>query len=272
MRIAVQIAGDFRFIHFTYLSLLRSLDSTKNEIDFFIHTWKKEKTGYGTLPFPGRGNWHNEIVVFSTKEGLDLYKPKVALVEHYEEKKELHPRSTTIQEGLRARFLSMFYSIHMANELRKLYERNTSTHYDLVVKYRTDCFVNDSIPAISSSELISKTPFICIPNSSFVEIEHITDFIAWGTPDHMDIYTSIYPVWKDQEFENPLGAMMGLFSPEQILISILKGSCLKREYCYFSLIKMDGPREITRIPWSYLRRINFIKNLYIEFLESKQTT
>jgi len=272
MRIAVQIAGDFRFIHLTYLSLLRSLDSTKNEIDFFIHTWKKENTGYGTLPFPGRGDWHNEIVVFSTEEGLNLYKPKAALVEDYEEKKELHPRSITIQEGLRSRFLSMFYSIHMANELRKRYEQDSSTRYDLVVKYRTDCFVNHSIPAISSKEIESKIPFICIPNSSFVEIDHITDFIAWGTPDHMDIYTSIYPVWKNREFNDPSGVIMGIYSPEQILISILEGSYLKRDFCYFSLIKMDGPREATRIPWSYQQRIEFIQNLCSEFLESKQIT
>jgi hypothetical protein len=35
---------------------------------------------------------------------------------------------------------------------------------------------------------------------------------------------------------------------------------------------MDGPREATRIPWSYQQRIEFIQNLCSEFLESKQIT
>ena len=90
----------------------------------------------------------------------------------------------------------------------------------------------------------------------------------------MDIYTLIYPVWKDREFNDPVGAIMGIYSPEQILISILteSKSYLKRDFCYFSLIKMDGPRGETRIPWSYLQRIKFIQNLYEEFVEFKQMT
>ena len=78
MRLAIQISGEFRMLNFCLPHLKRFVfDSCPGwEIDFFIHTWRKENDGAGELPFEGRLGWHNTLHVFSHGTGLALLKPR----------------------------------------------------------------------------------------------------------------------------------------------------------------------------------------------------
>ena len=218
MRIAIQISGEFRFLKLTADSFMKQMQDPGTEIDFFIHTWKKENTGCGTIPFPGRGDWHNKIVVFSTEEGLNLYKPKAALVEDYEEKKDLH---------ILPRGMSEYYSMWKANEIRKEYQEKNTIHYDLVMRYRTDCILNEPITKISATEIARGTSFLCIPTSNEVKsLDSIHNQLAWGTPDSMDIYTSIYQMWlgNDMSGNTPEGMLELCLNSKKDILDLITRS------------------------------------------------
>ena len=201
MRIAIQISGEFRFLHLTADLFMKQIQDPGTEVDFFIHTWFKKNTDMGTFPFPVRANWHISILVFSTSDGLTTYKPKAYLTENYEDKKDLH---------MLPRCMSEYYSIWKANEIRKEYQEKNTIHYDLVMRYRTDCILNEPITKISATEIARGTSFLCIPTSNEVKsLDSIHNQLAWGTPDSMDIYTSIYQMW--------LGNDMSGHTPEEML-------------------------------------------------------
>jgi len=201
MRIAIQISGEFRFLKLTADSFMKQMQDPGTEVDFFIHTWFKKKTDMGTFPFPARANWHISILVFSTSDGLTTYKPKAYLTENYEDKKDLH---------MLPRCMSEYYSIWKANEIRKEYQEKNTIHYDLVMRYRTDCILNEPITKISATEIARGTSFLCIPTSNEVKsLDSIHNQLAWGTLDSMDIYTSIYQMW--------LGNDMSGHTPESML-------------------------------------------------------
>lgn len=194
MRLAIQISGDFRVLHLCLpkleTSVLQAFPNT--EIDFFIHTWWKEDDSMGTFEFEGRGEWHNTMPVYSHGTGLALFKPRSYFLEKYEDRHDLHSI---------ARAYSMFYSIKRANDARKDYERLTETYYDLVMRYRTDCILEENLFDIIQPYLQEKKSFLCIPTTRrgnncdgpvTNDTDGICDWFAIGTPDAMDVYCEVY--------------------------------------------------------------------------------
>jgi len=205
-----------------------------HDVDFFIHVWRRETPGE-TYPFPGRNIWHKTMFVYGHDQGLSVFQPKAYLVETYEEKDELHERP---------RSMSMFYSIYMANEIRKKYERDMNITYDVVMRYRTDCIIET--PIFQQLPTSEKKPYIIIPVSSRVvsvdgpcEDSSICDWIAWGTPDTMDVYCSTFVTW----FQQPSDAIP---MPESMLYIQLKAAglmsptFLKRPEVDFYLVEGNG--------------------------------
>lgn len=208
MRIAIQISGEFRLLHFTWHAFRENiLQTLGNEVDIFIHSWKRNNDGIGTFPFQGRGEWHTTIPVYSHTNALVLYNPKAHEIENYDEKKDLHalPRS-----------MSMYYSIWRANEVRKEYAKNNNITYDVVMRYRTDCVVNEN-PFVS---LDTKDDILMIPLSKNgkavdgpVEQDNgsaYCDWLAWGTPKAMDIYCNTYLTWLQQPFHPMPESMLSI--------------------------------------------------------------
>jgi hypothetical protein len=190
------------------------------EIDFFVHTWRKDEDGSGELPFEGRGNWHQSLQVFGHGTGLALFKPRSYFLENYDDRKDLHslPRA-----------YSMFYSIKRANDARIDYERLLETKYDLVMRYRTDCILNESLYDSVKEYLKEQKPFLCIPKARRipgcdgpVESDEygICDWIAIGTPDLMNIYCGTYQTFV----ETGLAIV-----PESMLAMQLKSHNIKHE-------------------------------------------
>lgn len=196
MKVAVQISGEFRMIHLTFDKLVQNILTIPGiEADIFIHTWRREESGLGTFPWAERGNWHSSMIVYSHGQGLNVYKPRSYALEYYDLQEDLkkYPRS-----------MSMYYSIKEVNRVRKEYEKMMEIQYDLVVRYRTDCVIEEC-PFIACKELIqSRKSFLCIPKAKRCKgcdgpcEDSICDWFAFGTPDTMDVYCSTYDSWLNQ--------------------------------------------------------------------------
>lgn len=194
MRLAIQISGEFRTLHLCLPKLQAAVLASfpQTEIDFFIHTWRRDEDSMGTFPFEGRGEWHITMPVYGHGAGLALFKPRSYFLENYDDRQDLKtlPRA-----------YSMFYSIKRANEARKDYEKITETYYDLVMRYRTDCILNENLFECIKPFLQERKPFLCIPktkrgNNCDGPVENdtdgICDWFAVGTPDAMDVYCGVY--------------------------------------------------------------------------------
>jgi len=240
MRAAIQISGEFRCLHLTLDSFQKNIlnplqEKGYTEIYIFCHCWKKEKTELGTCPFEGRGNWHMSIHVFSNEEGLRIFRPVGYIFENLEEVPFLQGRS---------RILCMYYSIYMANKIRHVFEEQNNLKFDLVIRYRTDLMFET--PLLVDSPDPKTTSFLVIPKSTVVETcdapfestdeHHICDYIAYGTPDKMDIYCSTFDTWI-RVAETPIG--------ESCLAIHLKKNGLKaiRTPVAFYLVEGDGMKR-----------------------------
>jgi hypothetical protein len=235
MRIAIQISGEFRLLHFTWHAFRDNiLQTLGNEVDIFIHSWKRDNDGMGTFPFQGRGEWHKTIPVYSDVNGLSLYKPRAYEIENYQDKEDLHvlPRS-----------MSMYYSIWRANEVRKDYAMKNNIHYDIVMRYRTDCVIHEN-PFIS---LDTRNDILMIPlskNGKAVDgpVEQDSgsaycDWLAWGTPKAMDIYCNTYLTWLQQPFHVMPESMLSINLKAH---NITKETILQRPTLDFYLVDIDG--------------------------------
>lgn len=206
MRAAIQISGEFRCLHLSLDSfqkyILNDLQQRGyDEIYIFCHCWKKETTELGTFPFEGRGDWHKTVPVFSSQEGLNIFRPAAYLFENLEDLSFLHGRS---------RILCMYYSIYMANKIREDFERKHNVQFDLVIRYRTDLILESNLlegkPEESSYLVIPKSTLVVTCDAPFESTDesHICDYIAYGTPDLMNIYTSVFETWLNIP-ETPIG-------------------------------------------------------------------
>ena len=238
MRVAIQISGEFRCIHLTFQSfmdyLVKSLiDQGYKEIFVFSHTWFRGETSAGTFPFEGRGEWHKTIPVFSTEDGVKVYKPILHMEEKLEDVGFLKDRS---------RILCMYYSIFMANELRKKFEQDNGISFDLVIRYRTDLVLEDPLlkdmPTEQSFLVIPKSTINLTCDGPFEDSDeaHICDYIAYGTPDKMNVYCATFLTWISQPM-TPIG--------ESCLAIHLKTNGLKatRRPIAFYLVEGNGQKR-----------------------------
>lgn len=240
MRAAIQISGEFRCLHLSLESFQKYVlndlhDRGYTEICIFIHCWDRPESEMGTFPFDGRGNWHLSIPVYSNELGLKVFRPLGHIFEKLEDVKFLNGRS---------RILCMYYSIFMANQIRIAFEEQNNLKFDLVVRYRTDLIFES--PLLKNSPDPLTTSFLVIPKSTIVSTcdgpfestdeHHICDYIAYGTPDKMDIYCSTFKTWFEIP-ETPIG--------ESCLAIHLKKNGVKaiRTPVGFYLVEGDGTKR-----------------------------
>ncbi len=217
MKIAIQISGEFRTLKKSLESFQKAIYSVfpAGHVDVFIHTWRSEgDEGHGA--------------------GLAAFKPRSYFLENYADRHDL-------QQLPRA--YSMFYSIKRANDARKDYEKLLEVKYDLVMRYRTDCYLNEPILLCIQEFLKTRKSFLCIPKAKSVPScdgpaeEGVCDWFAIGTPDTMDVYCNTYTTFLPLEL--PL-------MPESMLSMQLKMHRLqlvRPEYDFFLLDEDGTPRH-----------------------------
>jgi hypothetical protein len=231
MRLAIQISGEFRVLH---LCLPKLKEHVVNafpgvEVDIFFHTWWCEED------FDIKG----EKPVYGHGTGIYRLQPRSYKLDKFAECTHLHslPRS-----------YSMFYSIKQANQVRKDYEKLLDVTYDLVMRYRTDCILNENLYKTIQEFISERKSFLCIPKpiqpsqpDGPVENDSqgLCEWMAIGTPDAMDVYCSTYDTWIEDGFPVLPETMLALHLQ---LYGISKQTILKRPA--YDMYLVDGSGAI----------------------------
>ena len=187
MKLAVCLSGHLRKFEETFATLHNHLLS-HFDCDIFIHTW--DRMGY-TSRYKGdsRSDDTSKYITAAT----NLYKPKKIVVESSSFVDELIRQGNDYAPHLRnepkhvGHMASMFYKIYAANELRKLYERETNTNYDWVIRCRPDLIFHGNM----------QMPGEKVPSRVYIP-KHLSgagwysDQFAVALPNDMDLYCSFF--------------------------------------------------------------------------------
>lgn len=179
MKIAVCLSGQPRSIEYTSASILNHF-SGNHSYDFFCHSWnyntwkRKDDAIY----------WGDTEIVDDTNltEHILKFKPKKFLIQSKHDLPHDYP------------WFSLFYSMMMANHLKKCYEIENDFRYDIVIKSRFDviCYPNTKFDPPSE---INDLDFYCLHNGRMMyEYQRIndSDIIFFGTSLGMDILCDVY--------------------------------------------------------------------------------
>lgn len=187
MKIALCLSGHMRKFHETFHSLYTHMIGNY-ECDTFIHTW--DRMGYCS-------NYKRDSVQNNTAEHIiqieKVYRPKKIIVEDSSFVEELKRQGNEYAPHLKGvlkpvgHMASMFYKIYACNELKNLYQIETGTEYDWVVRARPDLTFHARVkmPAQKVPGQIYLSQHQCSPG-------WLNDQFAIGLPDDMDLYSSCF--------------------------------------------------------------------------------
>lgn len=186
MKIAICLSGHLRKFDQTFQSLHNNLLS-KYDCDIFIHTW--DKMGYGSSY---KSDSRQDITSGYIPSIQNHYKPKKIIIEDSSFIEELKmqgnkyaPHLINVPKHV-GHMASMFYKIYAANELRKIYEIETGTNYNWVIRCRPDLIFHQ--PIILPNQISNKIFLAqnqCHPG-------WLNDQFAIGIPSQMDLYSSFF--------------------------------------------------------------------------------
>lgn len=159
-KVAICISGQLRTGLLAYECFNRFFGHLN--ADIFYHTW--------TLP-P------------ETSQAVQaLYKPTAFL--------ETGPPTSRVSS-----FTNMFYSIMLANELKKKYEIKNDFRYDLVIKTRFDLIFPEH-NRFPTTPINKRTIYSTSDNTGFNHTDYenhgVSDILFWGDSESMDIATNTY--------------------------------------------------------------------------------
>ena len=147
VRIALCFSGQLRTGVLVSKNILNYIGNTIEMCDVFVHTWDSiTQTSYDLSIAGVPSKEPNELF----EEFSEIWKPKKLVIENY-----------TDWANLNLQIEPLFHSLIQSNELRKQYESETNTHYDLVIKIRPDFIysplhkLKDEIHAILNSEHVN---------------------------------------------------------------------------------------------------------------------
>jgi hypothetical protein len=200
MKIAVLLSGMPRYVE-------RGYDLTKgiykgHDVDFFCHAWfDKSKT-------VEEKSWHNKTITTDPnvdEKILKTYNPKNYL---FEKQRQFEvPRPYNYNTSWPQPFFivfSHFYSVKTANLLRKIYEKETNTKYDLVLKMRYDIAIGNKI---NWKEYDLNNLYIhdnCNMWSDLHDELSFNDMIAFSKPENMDVYCNTFDLIDKIYMENQI--------------------------------------------------------------------
>jgi len=225
-KIALCISGQPRYIDEGYRQLYEFILSKYN-VDCFIHTWWTDdlKNKQVILNDERKFIWDENTIEKMTK----YYKPKLIMIQpqkifnifndiNYE---TLNPQSV----------FSMFYSIKIANDLKKIYEKENNIKYDLVIRCRTDIKFNKF--NINLNNLNQEYVY-----ADFVHTNIVNDQFAISSSKNMDIYSYLFDMMNEYKNSGFKG-----FVGERLLTHHLNLNNLKlyfnREFLQNDILKLN---------------------------------
>lgn len=204
MKIAICLSGQPRGIPLSIEKTREGIIDSNPNVDVFLHAWfNPDKVGERFLGAQPRqahmiGREHPE----TSKLLEDGYMPKKAIIEPQRDfswANSLRQSPTAVQEHL----ASMFYSMWMANELKKEYEISHGFKYDCVVRARFDllyyqpiCFEdykNDLDFLITSKRFQDEREDPRFLHGNYT----LTDIFVFSNSENMDKFCGVYPEFKD---------------------------------------------------------------------------
>jgi hypothetical protein len=228
MKVAICLSGHLRKFDQTFPSLEKYFLS-RYDCDIFIHTW--DKLGY-------QSRFKNDATTDNTNDKIDtinyLYKPKKIIVEHSNFIDDLRLQSNVYAPHLVKEpkpphhMASMFYKIFACNEIRRQYQEETFTHYDWVVRSRSDLLFHGNV-TMPISDIENK---IFIPRSIY-HPQWYNDQFAIASPNNMDVYAASY-------FDIPqYFHIKEEYFPEKFMMWTLQNKGFSAEWCdgHFSILR-----------------------------------
>jgi hypothetical protein len=213
MKIALEISGQPRGLPICLKFIKSALidpNADGNELDIFIHAWHNEADvgkSYSSAQ-PSQNDGRTGRVKANTATILcDTLKPKKFLIEP--QKEFPHLRNLKSEPSANQELLgSNFYSVYMANELKKQYEQENSFKYDIVIRTRYDLFYESKIKTMDYADYLDKIvvmeEFQNHQDWKNNPDQPMVDIFALGNSKNMDIFSSVYPNMESlNEIINP---------------------------------------------------------------------
>ncbi len=201
MKIAICLSGQPRFLDIGFHFLQRYLinPNIQHEIDFFIHSWydSDEVGNFFDSAQESQKSMVGKISVDSDKLLINYYKPKKFIIEPQKNFDKYTKKLKTSTNAKQNILCSLFYSMYMANNLKKDYEIQNNFIYDIVLRTRTDIvYFNEII----FDNYINNLNNISVPKKYFLDQESFNnknkpmpDIFAFSNSRNMDIFCSVYP-------------------------------------------------------------------------------
>ncbi len=187
MKVALCLSGHMRKFTHTFPALHKYVIQPY-QCDVFIHTW--DVLGY-TCAYKSDGSLDRHPVSLSQINAL--YNPKKIIVDSTDfvnellvQAKQYAPHLINIPKPV-SHMAGMFYKIYAANELKNFYEIESGIKYDCVIRCRPDLMFLHPL----DMEKNLKHNTIYIPRHISGHMWY-TDQFAYGTPESMDLYSSLY--------------------------------------------------------------------------------
>lgn len=199
MKIALCLSGQPRGLPVSLECLQKGLDISS--MDIFFHTWFHPET-IGAPYTSAQKSQQNKVGVVHPKTQellLETLKPVDCIIEGQKE----FPFARDfrhVPDANQEQIASIFYSMYMANLLKRKHEKLHKFKYDLVIRARYDLFYEDRIDVTKYVEqaqtmIVTAEKFQGIRNdSSFVHGAYtLTDIFALSTSKNMDVFCDTYP-------------------------------------------------------------------------------
>ena len=174
-KIAIVFSGQSRFALQGASQVIQYIKSAEGiQPDIFFHTWNLEDENI----FPA---WVNpQYLVFVDPKCLtEKLKPKRYLIETQDMLPQLNLIDICRTDANPKSILSMFYSMHKADNLRQNYEREFGFKYDLVFRSRFDFFPIGRLPIVDAKSNACYFPDLLRNQLAFC------DWFFWGNSDSM---------------------------------------------------------------------------------------
>lgn len=200
MRIALCLSGQPRGLPLSIDLLKKGLVEPNKITDVFFHAWHNEED-VGKSYNSAQSNQNSIVgcVKPQTKETLvEQLQPLKYIVEP--QKEFPHLRSLIQEPSANQELLgSNFYSVWMANELKKQHEQEQGFVYDMVVRTRYDLFYYEQVDlmkcvqAVSEGKIVVMEEFQNHQDWKNNSDKPMVDIFAVGNSAVMDVFSGVYP-------------------------------------------------------------------------------
>jgi len=185
MKVAVCLSGLTRSICYGWPLIERYLVRPYGS-KVFVHTWDIDNGGVRSQSDEKNAQWLPSFFDGTTKEAFISEEMKASsyMIENYSQWAENH---------LHQPAHAMFYGVYKVNELRRQFEQKNNGPFDIIIKARMDLFFENFIAQEYIEDILqnSNKIYVAMPGNK-PDHRFITDIFAIGTPNTLDIYSSVW--------------------------------------------------------------------------------